>query len=208
MLVVVQVSSRNTSLVTSSSAISAVQAARDSTISGRSCSAARSRFFERQAQLGQGFPHRRMADRDPVLACHPRPQLCDRGVRLFGHPRPQGTIKRRQTRLDLVVLRSGPRLARLAKARSHLRNIGRTDAKPRGHDPNRITGHRQHPIAQVLPLSLPPPPAHRCLRSMPDAPESQNPPVSEAPPRFHRGRFGSSLQRSASASSSSSSQHG
>ena len=190
MLAVVQISSRNTSFVTSGSAISASQAARASTMSARSCSAARRRFLERQAQSGQGLPHRRVADRAPVLACHPRPQLRDRRVRLFGHPRPQCPIERRQTRLDLVVPRPRRRLARLAEARPRLRNMGRTDAKPCRHHPNR-TAARQHPIAQVLPARTPPPPAHRCLRPMPDASESQDPPVSEALSRFHRGRFGS-----------------
>jgi len=88
MFVVAQVSSRNTSLVISSSAVSAAHAARASAMSARSCSAARSRFFERQPELGQGFPHHRMAGRDPVLAHHPRPQLRDRRVRPLGHPRP------------------------------------------------------------------------------------------------------------------------
>ena len=80
MFVVGKVSSRNTRSDASSRGARSVQAARASAASARSCSAARNRFFERQAHVGQRAPHRTHARRHVALTQQPRPQLGERRV--------------------------------------------------------------------------------------------------------------------------------
>jgi hypothetical protein len=120
MLVVAQVSSRNTSLRLSSFGMRAIHAARASTISARSCSAARRRFFERQAEFGQGLPHHRMAHRNAVRGFYPGSQLGNRRVLLLGQPLAQRAIERRQAWRHMIVLWSGRRRAGLAKSPANL----------------------------------------------------------------------------------------
>jgi hypothetical protein len=160
MFVAAQVSSRKTSLCASSFGRRAAQAARASATSARSCSAARRRFFARQAQPGQRRPHDRMADRNAVGRGQPSPQFGHRGVRLGRHPRPQGVVQLGEPRRDVVALRPRRRVATVAQPRPRLHHVGRAHPEPRGHLARR-PGRRQDAVAQVLPVGLPPAPTHR-----------------------------------------------
>ena len=79
MFVLVQVSSMKISLPASSVGWFSRHSARALATSGRSCSAARSDFFERQAKQLQRVPDQPDARCDLVRRQQPRPQFRDRG---------------------------------------------------------------------------------------------------------------------------------
>lgn len=167
MFVVVQVSSRKTSLAGSSSGCCLAHSARAAATSGRVCSAACSAFFERQPQTGQRRPRACKADRDAVFPNHPGAQLGDRRVRLLFDSRPDrrvlllGELARR-----MRTLRSSRSLPRAMKPLPSLDHIGRAHLKLIRYiaDGKAIRNPSQHTVAQILRIRPPPAPTHHRLR--------------------------------------------
>jgi len=56
-------------------------------------------------------------------------------------------------------------------------DVGRADAQAFRNVPRAFVISRQHAISEILRVGLPPPPSHRCLRSLPETHESQHTPV-------------------------------
>ncbi len=81
----------------------------------------------------------------------------------------------------MVALRTGRGVAKPAVTGPNLRDIGRADAKAGRHLHKRQVRTGQHPVPQILPVSL----SHDVIPSMPptspETVESHMPPISEAP---------------------------
>src|SRR6516165_3433369 len=110
-LVLAAVSSRNTSRVESSMGCARFQRARARVTSGRSCSAARRLFFERDLVALEEAPHRSAFTGNSVLA-HDRDDLIERQIRLLRNEREQ--------KIRMLLQRRSAAATRLGHAASRL----------------------------------------------------------------------------------------
>ena len=163
MLVLAQVSSMKTSRAGFKCGCCSRQATRAAAMSGRSCSAACSCFFVRQAKPIERRPGRAVAGRYPMLGQQPCPQLRDRCVRPRRHPRAQRRFIAGELTSERAPLGAGRGFTRRTAPRQHLVDIRHADPKQRRHlvDSHAAVHRRQHPIPQILRIRPPALPAHR-----------------------------------------------
>lgn len=131
--------------------------------SGRSRSLALRLFFEREAQPVDRVPERGAAHHDTMRRGQPVPQAGQRDVRLLRDARCQRRLlRRRQLARPVAPVRARRTVARHPTPDQCLVDVGHAHIERACHPPNRrATVHRrQHPVPEILRLSLTPSPHH------------------------------------------------
>gem|GEM_PF-5834675 len=136
--------------------------ARASATSGRSCSAARSDFFEREIEKLKPVPQASDADRDLAFGEEPRLKFGERDVGLSRNACAKGIIVRRELRPGTATGRACGHFAGHASPDQSLVNIGDADPKQGSShiSASPTINGRHHTLTQVLRIWL----AHQSLR--------------------------------------------
>ena len=182
MFVVAQVSSRKISREASSFGCRLLQAARASAMSGRSCSAARRRFFQRQTPAGAASPTSPDGSpqpRAPAPSRHATRQWSRPTARQHApaarHNTAQGAAAR-----DCAAVQAwlGPSRANARGPSRHTMGSPRTASRPRGWS----LPSPPHTVPQIRSIRLTTSPDHHPLRPMPERYESTSPARAGSPP--------------------------